>query len=75
MHQSHQASPSVLNHATFISVRNHYFTKIHRAHLSFCKGKLISLTLLLKNVSGPHPKKSSTAVTPTFPHLFPLVVL
>ena len=32
-------------------------------HLSV-KGKLISLTLQLKNVSGPYPKKSSTSVTP-----------
>ena len=39
-------------------------------HLSV-KGKLISSTLLLKNVSGPYPKKSSTtSVTLAFPHLF-----
>ena len=43
----------------------------------FVKGKLISSTLLLlKNVSGPYPKKSSTAsVTLAFPHLFALMVL
>ena len=41
------------------------------------KGKLISSTLLLlKNVSGPYPKKSSTtSVTLVFPHLFALMVL
>ena len=40
-------------------------------HLSV-KGKLISSTLLLlKNVSGPYPKKfSTTSVTLAFPHLF-----
>ena len=45
-------------------------------HLSV-KGKLISSTLLLlKNVSGPYPKKSSTtSVTPAFPHLFALMAL
>ena len=44
-------------------------------HLSV-KGKLISSTLLLlKNVSGPYPKKSSTSVTPAFPHLFVLMAL
>ena len=44
-------------------------------HLSV-KGKLISSTLLLlKNVSGPYPKKSSTSVTLAFPHLFALMVL
>ena len=44
-------------------------------HLSV-KGKLISSTLLLKNVSGPYPKKSSTtSVTPAFPHLFTLMAL
>ena len=43
-------------------------------HLSV-KGKLISSTfLLLKNVSGPYPKNSSTtSVTPAFPHLFTLM--
>ena len=41
------------------------------------KGKLISSTLLLlKNVSGPYPKKSSaTSVTLAFPHLFALMAL
>ena len=40
------------------------------------KGKLISSTLLLENISGPYPKKSSTtSVTPAFPHLFALVAL
>ena len=45
-------------------------------HLSV-KGKLISSTLLLlKNVSGPYPKKSSTtSVTPTFPYLIALIAL
>ena len=44
-------------------------------HLSV-KGKLLSSTLLLKNVSGPYPKKSSTtSVTLAFPHLFALMVL
>ena len=45
-------------------------------HLSV-KGKLISSTLLLlKNVSGPYPKKSSTtSVTPAFPHFFVLMAL
>ena len=45
-------------------------------HLSV-KGKLISSTLLLlKNVSGLYPKKSSTtSVTLAFPHLFALMVL
>ena len=45
-------------------------------HLSV-KGKLISSTLLLlKNVSSPYPKKSSTtSVTLAFPHLFALMVL
>ena len=45
-------------------------------HLSV-KGRLISSTLLLlKNVSGPYPKKSSTtSVTPAFPHLFALMAL
>ena len=45
-------------------------------HLSV-KGKLISSTLLLlKNVSGPYPKKSSTtSVTLAFPHLFGLMAL
>ena len=44
-------------------------------HLSV-KGKLISSILLLKNVSGPYPKKSSTtSVTPAFPHLFALKAL
>ena len=45
-------------------------------HLSV-KGKLISSTLLLlKNVSGPYPKKSlTTSVTPAFPHLFILMAL
>ena len=40
-------------------------------------GKLISSTLfLLKTVSGPCPKKSSTAsVTSAFPHLFALIAL
>ena len=45
-------------------------------HLSV-KGKLISSSLLLlKNVPGPYPKKSSTtSVTPAFPHLFTLMAL
>ena len=45
-------------------------------HLSI-KGKLISSTfLLLKNVSGLYPKKSSTtSVTPDSPHLFILKAL
>ena len=45
-------------------------------HLSV-KGKLISSTLLLlKNVSGPYPKKSSTTyVTLAFPHLFAMMAL
>ena len=45
-------------------------------HLSV-KGKLISSTLLLlKNVSGPYPKKSSTtSVTLDFPHLFAQMAL
>ena len=44
-------------------------------HLSI-KGKLINTTLLLlKNVSGPYRKKSSTtSVIPAFPHLFALMV-
>ena len=46
---------------------------IGSVHLSIT-GKLISSTvLLLKNVSGPYPKKSST--TPVFPHLFILMAL
>ena len=49
---------------------------VEPVHLSV-KGKLISSTLLLlKNVSGPYPKKSSTpSVTPAFPHLFALMAL
>ena len=49
---------------------------VEPVHLSV-KGKLISSTLLLlKNVSGPYPKKSSTtSVTPAFPHLFTLMAL
>ena len=41
------------------------------------KGKLISSTLLLlKNVSGPYPKKySTTSVTLAFPHSFALMAL
>ena len=76
VHRSYQASPSELTHATFTSARNHCSAKIHRDHSSFHKRKLISLTLLLKNVSGPYPKKSSTtSVTPAFPHLFTLMDL
>ena len=58
MRRSYQASPSELNHATFISARYRCSAKLHRpVHLSV-KGKLISTTLLLlKNVSGPYPKK------------------
>ena len=49
---------------------------VEPVHLSV-KGKLISSTLLLlKNVSGPYPKNSSTtSVTPAFPHLFALMAL
>ena len=44
-------------------------------HLSI-KGKLISSALLLmKNVSGPYPKKSTTFAHPAFPHLFTLMAL
>ena len=76
-HRSYQASPSELTHATFISARKCCSAKILRAYLSFHKGKLISSTLLLlKNVSGPYPKKqsSTTFVTPAFPHFFALVI-
>ena len=76
-HRSYQASPSELTHATFISARNRCSAKLRRARSSFVKGKLISSTLLLlKNVSGPYPKKSSTtSVTLAFPHLFALMAL
>ena len=77
VHRSYQASPSELTHATFISARNHCSAKICRARSSLQKGKFISSTLLLlKNVSGSYPKKSSTtSVTPVFPHLFILMAL
>ena len=52
-HLSYQASPSELTHATFISTRNRCSAKIHLS----VKGKLISSTLPLKNVSGPYLKK------------------
>ena len=69
-HQSYQASPSELIHATL-------FLLGIAALLSFVKGKLISSTLLiLKNVSDPYPKKSSTtSVTPAFPQIFVLMAL
>ena len=49
---------------------------VEPVHLSV-KGKLISSThLLLKDVSVPYPKKSSTtSITPIFPRLFTLMVL
>ena len=43
MHQSYQASPSELIHATFISARNHCSAKIRRACSSFCKRKIDKL--------------------------------
>ena len=69
-HQSYQASPSELTHATFISARNRCSAKIRRARSSFHKRKIDKSTLVpLKNVSGSYPKKSSkTSVTPAFPH-------
>ena len=75
-HRSYQASPSELTHAAFISAGNRCSASfVGPVHLSV-KGKLISSTLLLKNVSGPYPKKfSTTSVTPAFPHFFALMAL
>ena len=42
-HQSYQASPSELTHATFISARSHCSGKICRAHSSFRKQKIDKL--------------------------------
>ena len=63
-HRSYQAFPSALTYAASISAKNRCSAKLHLS----VKGKLISSTLLLlKTVSGPYPKKSSTtSVTPVF---------
>ena len=42
-HQSYQASPSELTHATFIFARNRCFSKMRRAHSSFRKRKVDKL--------------------------------
>ena len=45
-------------------------------HLSVRERLISSTLLLLKNVSDPYPKKSSTtSVTLAFPHVFALMVL
>ena len=73
-HRSYQAPPSELTRATFISVRNCCSAKLRRAHSSFRKRKIDELN------SSPTEKclvliqkKSSTSVTPAFPHLFVLM--
>ena len=75
-HQSYQASPSELTHATFISARNRCSAKIRRACSSFRKRKIDKLNSsaekcfwsLFKNIFN-------NSVTPAFPHLFALMAV
>ena len=75
-HLSYQASPSELTMLLLFLLGIAVLLRfVGPVNLSV-KGKLISSTFLLKNVSGPYSKKSSTtSVTPAFPHLFALMAL
>ena len=69
--RSYEASPSEHTHATFISARNHWSTKIHKIRLSFHKrkiGKLIS-SLTDKRFSFLSKKTFNNFCNSSFPSL------
>ena len=76
-HQSYQASPSELTHATFISARNRCSAKLRRAHSSFRKRKVDKLnsTPTEKCFGSLSKKIFNNFCNSSFPHLFALMIL